>query len=100
MLKPPISGKIITHKAEIVEIPKSVNDCRWHTTSMVTSKPAISGHPKTGQRRRVRDRVVLAFCLLVWQVRFGSPTARAALEDMAVMEQAIEHGGDRGTVAE
>ena len=47
--------------------------------SMITSKPAIDDHPKTGQRRGDRDRVVLAFCLLVKQVHFGSPTARTAL---------------------
>ena len=32
--------------------------------------------------------------------RFGAPTARAALEDVAVMQQAVEHGGDGGDVAE
>ena len=52
---------------------------RWLSPSMITSKAAIDDHPKTGQRRGVRDRVVLAFCLLVKQVHFGSPTARAAL---------------------
>jgi len=31
---------------------------------------------------------------------FGPPTARAALEHMSVMEQAVEHGGDRGAVAQ
>ena len=46
--------------------------------SMITSKPAIDDHPKTGQRRGDRDRVVLAFCLLVKQVHFGSPTTRTA----------------------
>jgi len=31
---------------------------------------------------------------------FGAPTARAALENMSVMEQAVQHGGDGGTIAE
>ena len=31
---------------------------------------------------------------------FGSPAARAALEHVSVMQQAIEHGGDGGAVAE
>ena len=67
---------------------------------MITSKPAIDDHRKTGQRRGVRDRVVLAFCLLVEQVHFGSPTARTAFEDVTVMEQAVEHGSNRGAVTE
>ena len=67
---------------------------------MITSKPAIDDHPKTGQRRGVRDRVVLAFCLLVGQVHFGSPTTWTAFKDVTVVQQAIEHGGDRGAVTE
>ena len=31
---------------------------------------------------------------------FGSPAARAALENVAVMQQAVEHGGDGSAVAE
>src|ERR1700692_5038349 len=31
---------------------------------------------------------------------FGAPTARAALEDVTVMQQAIQHGGDSGAVAQ
>ena len=31
---------------------------------------------------------------------FGAPAARAALENVSVMQQAIQHGGDSGTVAE
>src|SRR5450631_4323229 len=30
---------------------------------------------------------------------FSSPTARAALEHVSVMQQAIQHGGDSGAVA-
>jgi hypothetical protein len=30
---------------------------------------------------------------------FGTPTARAALENVSVMQQAIQHGGDSGAVA-
>jgi hypothetical protein len=67
---------------------------------MITSKPAIDDHPKTGQRSERSRQDCLAFCLLVKQVHFGSPTARTAFEDMAVMEQAIEHGRNRGAVAE
>jgi hypothetical protein len=31
---------------------------------------------------------------------FGSPTARAALENVSVMQQAIQHGGDSSAVAQ
>jgi hypothetical protein len=34
------------------------------------------------------------------RIRFGSPTSRAAFEEMAVMEQAVEHSSNRGAVAE
>ena len=32
--------------------------------------------------------------------RFGAPTPRAALEHMAVMEEAVEHGGNGGHIAQ
>src|SRR5271156_5714561 len=31
---------------------------------------------------------------------FGAPTARAAFENVSVMQQAIQHGGDSGAVAQ
>ena len=58
------------------------------------SKPAISGGG--------RDWGVLLRRLLGAQVGldFGAPAARAALEDVRVMEQPIEERGDGGGVAE
>src|SRR2546426_8234102 len=40
-------------------------------TSGVTSKPAIEGHFKTGQRTTTLDELVLPYRLAVWQVQFG-----------------------------
>ena len=60
-------------------------------SSVVTSKPA------TGQ---ARDHVLLPLCLLIRQVHFGSPTARATFEHVTVMEEAVEHCGDGGAVTE
>ena len=39
--------------------------------SGVTSKPAIEGHFKTGQRTITLDDSVLPYLLPVWQVQFG-----------------------------
>ena len=32
--------------------------------------------------------------------RFGAPTSRAALEDVTVMKNAVEHGGNRGYITQ
>src|ERR1041385_4186336 len=34
------------------------------------------------------------------QLRFGSPAARPTLQDMAVMKEAVEHGGNGGRIAQ
>ena len=68
----------------------------------------LSGHLKTGQwwscqnrpTDEARDSVVLPLCLLIRQVHFGSPTPWAAFQNVTVMEEAVEHGGDGGAVAE
>lgn len=39
-------------------------------------------------------------CILLFRWRFGSPAPRPAFEDMAMVEEAIEHSGDGGAVAE
>jgi len=33
-----------------------------------------------------------------WQLRFCAPTTWAKLQDVAMMQQPIEHGGDRGGI--
>ncbi len=39
--------------------------------------------------------------LLLWrQGRFGAPTSWAALQDVAVMQQAVKHRTDSGAIAE
>ena len=38
--------------------------------------------------------------MLFRRIRFGSPTSRSTFEEMAVMEQAVEHSSDRGAIAE
>src|SRR5260370_10116842 len=63
---------------------------------------SLSGHPKTGQRwsgqnrptEEAGDSVVLPRGFLRRQVYFRAPTSRTAFENMTVMEEAIEHGGD------
>jgi hypothetical protein len=50
----------------------------------------------------------LLFLLLLWVLSLafsgtaspGSPAARAAFENVSVMQQSIQHGGDGGTIAE
>ena len=68
--------------------------------SVITSKAANHYHFKTGQREEpVRDQFLLPCCLLWRQVGFGAPTSRTTLEHVAVMQETVEHGGDRGRVA-
>lgn len=47
----------------------------------------LNGHPR-------------AVMLVFRRVRFGSPAPWTAFEEMAVVEQAVEHGSDRRAVAE
>ena len=35
-----------------------------------------------------------------FRLQLGPPTPRPAFEDMAVVEEAVEHGGDGGAVAQ
>src|SRR5260370_29221927 len=70
------------------------------TTSVVTPKPANGSQGKTGQREEAGDSVVLS-CSLLWrQVYFCAPTPRTAFEYVTMMEEAIEHGGDGGTISQ
>ncbi len=56
-------------------------------TSVITSKAANSYHFKTGQRDwPSRTENVLPCRLLWWQVGFGAPAPRTALEHMAVVQ--------------
>jgi hypothetical protein len=46
-----------------------------------------------------RDVILfLSRFLLIGQVCFGPPAPRSAFEDMAVVEKAVEHGGDSGGI--
>src|SRR5690242_12446776 len=78
-------------KAETVEvhIPQWSGQKR---PCVVTSKPAIWNGPGRSP--------YLSCFLLIRQVCFGSPASRSAFKDMPVVKQTIQHGGDRGTVAE
>ena len=71
--------------------------------SVDTSKPAIGGRVKTGHTDGAPRRVS-SYCvaLLGTQVGvdLGPPAARSALEDVGVVQEAIEQRGDGGGVAE
>ena len=66
----------------------------------------LKGHPKTGQRRSpqnrpmkaARDQVVLPRLAVIGQACFGTPTPWATLENVAMMEEAVEHGSHGGTI--
>ena len=73
-------------------------------------KPASRDHPKTGQLQTSnQDKIVVPylessskfFPILLSRgfSRFGSPAFRATLQDVSMMEEAIEDGGDRSHVA-
>ena len=75
---------------------------------IVTDEPGLDlkGHPKTGQRRSpqnrpmkaARDQVVLPRLAVIGQACFGTPTPWATLENVAMMEEAVEHGSHGGTI--
>src|SRR5215217_7431210 len=75
--------------------------------SVVTSKAAMCGHLKTGHREAAGtsgfyafvDSLSIPFLSLSCNLSLGPPTARAKLQDMAVMQQAIEHGRHRCGIA-
>ena len=78
------------------------------TLSVGSIDISLSGHLKTGQRWSLqnrptgmaRDGVVLPLSWGSRQARFGAPTPRPALEDVAVMEQPIQHRSHSRAVAE
>jgi hypothetical protein len=56
-------------------------------SSVITSKAATSYHFKTGQRDWPSGtKNVLSCRLLWWQVGFGTPASRAALEHVTVVQ--------------
>src|SRR5271167_2211572 len=64
-------------------------DCAiWlHKASVITSRAATSYHFKTGQRDWPSGtKNVLSCRLLWWQVGFGTPASRAALEHVTVVQ--------------
>ena len=69
-------------------------------TSVVTPKPANGGQGKTGQREEAGASVVLPCNFLCRQVYFRAPTPWTTFQYMAMMEKAIEHGGDGGTISQ
>ena len=46
---------------------------------------------QTRPKGRARDHAVLPLSVGIGQARFGAPTPRSALEDVAVMEETIQH---------
>ena len=59
--------------------------------------------PESRRRRAFFARHPFSLWLLSLRIPstagLGAPTARAALENVSVMQQAVQHGGDSGTVA-
>ena len=66
----------------------------------------LKGHPKTGQRRSpqnrpmkaARDQVVLPRLAVIEQACVSTPTPWATLENVTMMEEAVEHGGHGRTI--
>jgi len=52
---------------------------------VITSKPAISEQVKTGQWEAVRDQFLSPCRRVCWQVGFGSPASRAALQQVSAV---------------
>jgi hypothetical protein len=68
--------------------------------SVVTPKPANGGQGETGQREKAGDSIVLPCNFLCRQVYSRAPTPWTTFQYMAMIEKAIEHGGDRGAISQ
>jgi hypothetical protein len=80
-------GDLVATDAGSARHLKVIRDRAMSMASVITSKAANGYHFKTGQRdwpSRTED--VLSCRLLWWQVGFGAPTPRAALEHVAVVQ--------------
>jgi hypothetical protein len=76
-----------TAVVELSRISPSVIRNTSPNASVITSKAANGYHFKTGQREwPSRTENVLPCRLLWWQVGFGAPASRAALEHVAVVQ--------------
>ena len=83
-----------------------VNEYRFRFSYVDFRFEILKGHPKTGQRRSpqnrpmkaARDQVVLPRLAVIGQACFGTPTPWATLENVAMMEEAVEHGSHGGTI--
>jgi hypothetical protein len=85
------------------------NSLKMLTSGYSAQKYFLGGHVKTGHAWSLQNRpcemaqdVILFYpsLLLIEQACFGPPAPRPAFEDMAVVEKAIQHGGDGRAVAE
>jgi hypothetical protein len=73
---------------------------RWLKSAVITLEAANDYHFKTGQRKwPIRDQFVLPCRLLWWQVGFGAPAPRTALEHVSVVQPSVEHGAYSGRVS-
>ena len=98
---------LVLYKAKPVECPFCTQSMSEVAISAVTAY-SLSGHFKTGQRWSLqnrptgmaRDGVVLPLWDWTRQARFSPPTPRAAFEDVAVMEQPVQHGCDGGGITQ
>ena len=66
--------------------------------SRVTPKPANEGHLQNRPMKAARDQVVLPRLAVIGQACFGAPTPWATLENVTMMEEAVEHGGHGCTI--
>ena len=103
-------------EAELAELLSRHNDRRTETGHAGVVRngylperelQTLGGHFKTGQRgspqkrpmEMARDGDVLPFRTSTVQARFGTPASGTALENVTVMEKAVQHRGDSGAVA-
>ena len=108
--RPPSSPRLELKKFATRELeeayPYLILDARYEKVQ--EDGVILSGHFKTGQRWSLqnrptgmaRDGVVLPLWDWTRQARFSPPTPRAAFEDVAVMEQPVQHGCDGGAITQ
>src|SRR5262249_32836932 len=90
-----VERAVIRSNNGVLVNPLVVSEPQWSEQNrpcVVTSKPGIWDGSGRGP--------YLSRFLVIRQVCFSSPAPRSAFQDVPVVKQTIEHGGDRGTIAE
>jgi hypothetical protein len=81
-----------------IELAALTGNCVNGPRGSLQKRPMGDGSKPTNGA--ARNLILLSLFLLLRQARFCAPALWAAFQDVTVVEQAVEHSGDGGAVAE